>query len=233
MHEQAEIFIAKVFQRDDADEEREPILMAEAIRWAISQGVDIISISAGFATCPEPLRSAVHEAHAAHILIFAAASNWGNTDLVAFPARIKDHVYCIFATTGALKSARDINPEPRRNADNFAMLGQDISLEGHSNPVSGTSAATALAAGMAARVLDFVWNDEHQDDIQWVSLLQPKPSREGMTAVFRALVRSSEMYDCIQPRRMLPPPTEDNLGDLKASRAHVRRFLSQALKDAE
>lgn len=128
-----------------------------------------------------------------------------------------------------MKSARDINPEPRRNADNFAILGQDIELEGHSELVSGTSAATALAAGLAARLLDFVRHTQHQNDIKGLSLLHPKPSKAGMTAVFRALVRSSEKYDCLQPRLLL----QDDSEDLEASRAHIRTFLSGALKLAE
>ncbi|GJC96376.1 extracellular alkaline serine protease [Colletotrichum higginsianum] len=131
VYDEAVIFVAKIFDGEHVDEKQGPLLMAEAITWAVSQSVDIISISAGFASCPEELRAAVHQAHAAGILIFAAASNWGNTNQVAFPARIQDQVFCIFATTAALKDVPEINPEPRKNADNFALLGHDIDLPGH------------------------------------------------------------------------------------------------------
>ncbi|KAK6222494.1 hypothetical protein QIS74_04196 [Colletotrichum tabaci] len=131
VYDEAVIFVAKIFDGEHVDEKQGPLLMAEAITWAVSQSVDIISISAGFASCPEELRAAVHQAHAAGILIFAAASNWGNTNEVAFPARIQDQVFCIFATTAALKDVPEINPEPRKNADNFALLGHDIDLPGH------------------------------------------------------------------------------------------------------
>ncbi|KXH43873.1 hypothetical protein CSAL01_01789 [Colletotrichum salicis] len=228
MYDKAEIVVARVFVNDQADEKKEPYLMAEAIEWAIKEKVDIISISAGFATCPKPLRTAVHAAHAANILIFAAASNWGNTNSVAFPARIKDHIFCMFATTGALKIVPEINPEPRRAADNFALLGQHINLPPHPEAVSGTFVATALAAGTAARILDFVRQTESKSVIKGAWMVQ---SKAGMTAIFRSLVRKSTGYDCVQPRLLLP--TGPDLLDLADSRAHVRRFLHDALARVE
>ncbi|KAL2883001.1 hypothetical protein SGCOL_001691 [Colletotrichum sp. CLE4] len=228
MYDKAEIVVARVFENDQADEKKEPYLMAEAIEWAIKEKVDIISISASFATCPKPLRTAVHAAHAANILIFAAASNWGITNSVPFPARIKDHAFCIFATTGALEIVPEINPEPRRAADNFALLGQHINLPPHPEPVSGTSAATALAAGMAARIFDFVRHAESENVIDEAWMVQ---SKAGMTAIFRSLVRKSTGYDCVQPRLLLPPGPD--LPDLADSRARVRRFLCDALAHVE
>ncbi|EGU72586.1 hypothetical protein FOXB_16905 [Fusarium oxysporum f. sp. conglutinans Fo5176] len=155
VYEDAELYVARVFEHEDATETREPLLMADAINWAVENQVDIISISAGFKTCPLPLRNAIHTAYTSHTLIFAAASNWGNNDLVAFPARIRDQVFCIFATDSMLGRTR-YDPEPRVHADNFAILGEDIRVDGGTRLGQGTSAATAVMAGFAARILDFV-----------------------------------------------------------------------------
>ena len=127
----------------------------QAIKWAVRHGVDIISISAGFKTCPHELREAVHQAHSAKILIFASAANWSHLNQAAYPAGIKDHVFCIFSTDAGLMNSRGFNPPARGDADNFAILGEDVDLPPRTEPVRGTSVATAIAAGFAARILDF------------------------------------------------------------------------------
>ncbi|KAK2757465.1 hypothetical protein CKAH01_05722 [Colletotrichum kahawae] len=215
---------AKVFESDEADEKTAPDVMAKAV----SHKVEIISISAGFTTATDRLRTAIHEAHATNIIVFAAASNWGNTERVAYPARMKDHVLCMFATMGNLKSHRDINPEWRRNADNFALLGHDNELPGHSGHVSGTSAATALAAGMAGRILDFerYYMPQKKQKNTWTL-----SSKAGMSAVFRAMASSSENYDCIHPKRLLSLCDEED--DKETERERVHEFIIRALQDAE
>ncbi|KAH0427685.1 hypothetical protein CcaCcLH18_09516 [Colletotrichum camelliae] len=232
MYDRAKVFVAKVFESDKADERTAPNIMAKAVEWAVSQEVDIISISAGFKNQSQPLQVAIQRAHAANIIIFAAASNWGNTlGRVAYPARMKDHVLCIFAATGNNKSYREVNPEPRSNADNFAILGHDIELVGHSVRISGTSAAIALAAGMAARILDFERHYKHpkkQSNKAW--MLQ---SKSGMTALLKALSYESEKYDCINPSEMLRQADEDEIENLEACKEIVWEFICRALQNAE
>uniref|UniRef100_A0A0D2XU49 Peptidase S8/S53 domain-containing protein n=1 Tax=Fusarium oxysporum (strain Fo5176) TaxID=660025 RepID=A0A0D2XU49_FUSOF len=89
MYEEARLYIARVFERDHADEIEGPLRMARAIHWAIEppRSVDIISISAGFRNYSKELDDAVTRAKAAGVLVIAAASNWQNTNTVAFPAR--------------------------------------------------------------------------------------------------------------------------------------------------
>ncbi|KAF6525681.1 hypothetical protein HZS61_011476 [Fusarium oxysporum f. sp. conglutinans] len=228
VYEDAELYVARVFEHEDATETREPLLMADAINWAVENQVDIISISAGFKTCPLPLRNAIHTAYTSHTLIFAAASNWGNNDLVAFPARIRDQVFCIFATDSMLGRTR-YDPEPRVHADNFAILGEDIRVDGGTRLGQGTSAATAVMAGFAARILDFVSQKGVADGLEGVELLKTKA---GMTAVFKRLVMSSGFYECIRPGKLL----KDRKYDPKkraAFREHVKETLVTALKNVE
>jgi hypothetical protein len=170
----------------------------QAIDWAIECKVDIISISAGFQDDNSNLRKAVRRAHNADILIFAAASNWGNLETaVAYPARIKDQVFCIFSSNGANKATTDKNPEPRTNADNFAFLGEDVDVHASGSiPVSGTSMATALAAGFVARMLDF---SLHQDSRAAGIDVEKLHTKSGMTAVLHKISSSDGKFQCITP----------------------------------
>jgi len=116
---------------------------------------------------------------------------------VAYPARIKDHVFCIFSSNGANKATTDNNPEPRRTADNFAFLGEDIDVHtSGSIPFSGTSMATALAAGFVARMLDFSLHPDSKDAGIDVEKLHTK---SGMTAVLHKISSSDGKFQCITP----------------------------------
>ena len=116
---------------------------------------------------------------------------------VAYPARIKDQVFCIFSSNGANKATTDNTPEPRKTADNFPLLGEDIDMHASDgNPVSGTSMATALAAGFVARLLDFSLHPDSQDAGVDVKKLHTKP---GMTAVLHKISCSDEKFQCITP----------------------------------
>jgi subtilisin family serine protease len=141
MYEDATLFIARIFERDHADEKEGPIRMAQvgkashqilscshlfqAIDWAISPPncVDIISISAGFRHYSKELDEAVTRARAAGILVVAAAANWQNTSTVAFPARHNLSTMCIYSTNLGNQSS-SFNPEPRDDTSRFAILGE-------------------------------------------------------------------------------------------------------------
>ncbi|KAF9772131.1 hypothetical protein IL306_010189 [Fusarium sp. DS 682] len=164
LYEEARLYIARVFERDHADEVEGPLRMARAIHWAIDppRSVDIISISAGFRHYSKELDDAVTRAKAAGVLIIAAASNWQNTNSVAFPARHNLSTMCIYSTNTGNQSS-SFNPEPRADTPNFAILGEGFQHPDQANErMSGTSSehpvgrvATAVAAGLAARIVDF------------------------------------------------------------------------------
>ncbi|KAK2597415.1 hypothetical protein QQS21_005963 [Conoideocrella luteorostrata] len=217
VYDYAELYIARVFERNSASKDKEPFFMAEAIHWAVKEKVDIINISAGFKECPDALREAIHAAYASHTLIFAAASNWGNIDLVAYPARIRDQVFCIFATN-SLQRLAEYNPEPRKHADNFAIVGDGIQVGGRIG--EGTSAATAVTTGLAALILDFV----RQNDITDGSTERRLKTKAGMTAVFRHLVMAQGSYDCITPRKLLMGQRYD-----RHKRAELRNCVKSEL----
>ncbi|KAF4435106.1 hypothetical protein FACUT_7407 [Fusarium acutatum] len=158
IYEEARLYIARVFERDHADEIEGPLRMARAIHWAIEPpcSVDIISISAGFRNYSRELDEAVTKAKAAGILVIAAASNWQNTNTVAFPARHNLSTICIYSTNTGNQSS-SFNPEPRADTQNFAILGEGFQHpdQRRNERMGGTSMATAVAAGLAARIVDF------------------------------------------------------------------------------
>ncbi|TXC08008.1 hypothetical protein FocTR4_00002485, partial [Fusarium oxysporum f. sp. cubense] len=130
----------------------------DAIHWAIEppRSVDIISISAGFRNYSKELDDAVTRAKASGVLVIAAASNWQNKNTVAFPARHNLSAMCIYSTNTGNQSS-SFNPEPRADTQNFAILGEGFQHpdQRRNERMSGTSMATAVAAGLAARIVDF------------------------------------------------------------------------------
>jgi len=128
--------------------------------------------------------------------MFAAAANWGNAGRgVAFPAAIKDHVFCISSCTGDLWASK-MNPPGRDDADNFASLGEDVSLYEDKALLDGTSVATPLAAGLAARILDFARHTDSRIAGCDETKLRTRP---GMRAVFKKMSNRDGLFRCIAP----------------------------------
>ncbi|RAK77448.1 subtilisin-like protein [Aspergillus fijiensis CBS 313.89] len=227
--EGAELYIARVFDTNNADHEHGPRLMAQAIEWAIdpTRRVDIISISAGFAEHSTVLQRAIDQASNVGVLIFAAASNWGNRGRVAFPARHNLKTMCIFSTNPD-DQASSFNPEPREHADNFAILGEDLAHP--ADPTireSGTSMATAIAAGLAARIIDF---SRHADNTT-IERVADVGSLAGMTAIFRFMSKRAGSFQCVSPLRLLPERHKYN--EPERNRAYVRESLHRAMESAD
>lgn len=135
----------------------------KAINWARECKVDIISISWGLRPV-SAIKESLEAAYMEGILIFAAASNHGrNKAEIAFPGRLP-FVFCIGAAT---KNGQKIETSPSHPAVlKFSTLGVAVSVpqlsDGEPNqgpfsskPMTGTSFATPIAAGMAARLLQF------------------------------------------------------------------------------
>ncbi|RDA92674.1 putative subtilisin-like protease, partial [Ophiocordyceps camponoti-saundersi (nom. inval.)] len=230
IYDECELYVARVFTTSNTDEVKEPELMAKA-KWAIDspQNVDIISISAGFSKHSPTVESAVQKASCANKLVFAAAANWGNKDLVAFPARHALHTICIFATD-VIAKASSFNPEGRERAHNFAVLG-----EGFPDPkdarrrLKGTSMATAAAAGIAAFVVDF---SRHGDNRASIIRAADVGRMAGMIAVFEAISRPCGGYKCVSLSNLLPSNFEALSWRAGELRTYARLAISRAMDRA-
>ncbi|KAI1823014.1 hypothetical protein F4861DRAFT_352909 [Xylaria intraflava] len=221
--DQCELYVARVFADDNVDEKTGSARMADAIEWALSKEVcaDIISISAGFQEESPRLEEAVRKANAKGKLIFASASNWGNVNRVAFPARHSSTI-CIYSTNTA-DNPSDFNPGPQQNSDNFALIGEG--WQSHVDPKKyekGTSMATAAAAGLAALILDFSRQRDNRGTF-WGGQVRQVSS---MAAIFHAISKPAGGFRCVEPRYLLK-----DYGFTPATASDVARPSQEELRD--
>lgn len=175
------------------------------------------------------MKKQIKQAALSGALVFAAASNYGNMRRVTFPGSMRHYVFCIYATDANAKiagRAASINPPGRVMAPNFALLGENIVLSGGlllgDPPLTGTSYATSIAAGLAARLLDF---SRQEGPAARIRKLEDLQTFEGMEAVFMKLATPSAEYKCIVPWRLIENCTEEH-------RDEQRRRVCDAISDA-
>lgn len=143
------------------------------------------------------------KAHDENIVILAAASNEGDLNEVAFPARLYDSVICIGAATGhgAIGDFTASDPD----FQNYAALGiavRGASLKGlwyRSNSTeisSGTSTATPIAAGIAALLIDYA----SRNDCNFTK------SHKSILRLFAKLSRQKDTYRVLAPHKLIEDP---------------------------
>ncbi|PLB55445.1 subtilisin-like protein [Aspergillus steynii IBT 23096] len=159
---EADIYVARI-ARDQDQLGESSTHVAEAILWASRDcEADIISMSFGSLNekpCVDHVIKQVVMERENRILFFAAASNHGANDREMYPARY-DSVISIRATNSK-GGFEDFNP-PKCDYDGFVFgtLGVDVpslwpgSGDNNVKHQSGTSIATAIAAGIAGCLLE-------------------------------------------------------------------------------
>ncbi|KAF5001102.1 hypothetical protein FGRMN_1296 [Fusarium graminum] len=227
MYDEAILFIARVFEEDRANDDKGPLRMAEAINWAIEppNSVDIISISAGFREYSRELHEAVIKANAAGILVVAAASNWQNVGEVAYPARHNLSTMCIYSTNPGNQSST-FNPEPRSDTLNLAILGEGFPhpAKGGTEPMSGTSMATAAAAGLAARIIDFCRQKDNKD---YITRSRDVGTLPGMLSIFKSISKPAGSLRYIAPLDLMRSGRESSP---VVNRQRMREIVSRAME---
>ncbi|CAN9361975.1 unnamed protein product [Alternaria alternata] len=242
LYEDAEVYVGRVFQRQDADDQTER-LMAEAIHHAKSVWkVDVICIPSGFNQADRfrPYRDSMYEAVVARpsqedglsrpgSLIFAAASNLGLASSVTYPGCLSksSKVLCFFSTSAdGNPNTPGFNPAAVPSTYNLALLGEDIRIDPNDKPVRGSSFSTIIAGAIAAHILDFSNHEDVRDQITDVRYLREV---EGMTSVF-ASMRSvkSNGYLVLEPWNLQAHNRREEL-DVSELRQEICRKLSDAL----
>ncbi|KAH8747718.1 hypothetical protein F5883DRAFT_436939 [Diaporthe sp. PMI_573] len=235
----AQLYIAKVFRGDEADDNT-PRYMAEAIKWAIEISADIINISAGFwSPCPTELTKAVADAASGgsrhEILIIAAAGNKTTNQPVCAPANVIKHVICMFSCSEGFVQSKKFNPKWRQNADNFTMLGEDVSL-GYGPPLEGTSVSTALATGVVGKLLDFA-RQKSIKSIMGAEIAAKLRTNAGMSAVLKEMAKENldGKYECIAPWDILPfeprnSPSTPSAMDKTGVRGRISSRIAEILR---
>ncbi|KAM0345647.1 hypothetical protein ACHAPU_006301 [Fusarium lateritium] len=187
----ADFYVARV-SRDRSKLRQSSKNIAEAIRWAVEEcEADIISMSFGFQEEIPEISQAILEANLKRqnrILFFAAASNSGGNHKEMFPAN-HDSVISI-RSTNSNGAFSDTNPptDPHGPAV-YGTLGQDVpsawlfNVDGELSK-SGSSVATAVAAGIAAMVLAFADAGFQSPDVQLHPNVKRLWTRRRMMAMF-------------------------------------------------
>ncbi len=147
------------------------------------------------------------------ILFFAAASNYGANTTEMFPARHMD----VISIRGTTADGTFENFNPPRGSDEgtvYGTLGLTVpgvapGIEGAKTYKSGTSVATAIAAGLAGMMLEFVNARQHLRNFEKISA--KLSTHRGMLAMFSSLSTSTmnEKYNYVTPWRLQHGDDED------------------------
>ncbi|KAK3298742.1 peptidase S8/S53 domain-containing protein [Chaetomium fimeti] len=158
----AHVCMVKVFLSGQSTEmDRNQNLIAEAIRHAMDiEQADIISMSWGYQKEIPIITKAIREAFHRNTIIIASASNMGSLskESVAFPASLRQ-VICINSTDG-YGNPSEFNPAPSPDRG-FAVIGEGLQVAcplkigDILRVIRGTSAAAAIASGLATLVLQY------------------------------------------------------------------------------
>ena len=181
----------------------------------------------------DEIHAAVDDANAARILVFAAASNYGNLTEIAFPARLYRHrkVMCMFATDAANRMSPVFNPSPLPEPKySFAIFGDNIELPEVDKPLSGTSYSAIIGGAIAGLILDFSRQKDIRSAIPYSERLK---TFEGMQAVFIEMADGvvDNTYHCMAPWKLLPLQVfGDN--DQSDFRSQARLYISQTISRA-
>lgn len=128
--------------------------VAEGIRWAADNGVDIITMSLGAPVKVQQVLKAINYAASKGVVTFCAAGNAGNTKEIFYPANYKETI-----SIGAIdeKFERASFSNTGQNLD-FMAPGVDVFSTVPDNwygTISGTSMACPFAVGVAALLLSY------------------------------------------------------------------------------
>ncbi|KAG5659092.1 hypothetical protein KAF25_000294 [Fusarium avenaceum] len=187
----ASFFVARV-SRDRSKLRQSSKNITEAIRWAAEDCcADIISMSFGFQEEIPEISQAILQAEFKRqnkIVFFAAASNSGGNHKEMFPAN-HDSVISI-RSTNSNGAFSDTNPptDPHGPAV-YGTLGQDVpsawlcNVDGELSK-SGSSVATAVAAGIAAMVLAFAEAGFQSPEVHLHPDVKRLWTRRGMMSMF-------------------------------------------------
>ncbi|CAN9404123.1 unnamed protein product [Alternaria alternata] len=170
----------------------------QAVRYAHSQGVEIVSMSFGFDRTLELSKEAIEKASS--MLFFAAANNDGLNSPELFPA---NHELVIPVRGTSYKGSFEdlFNPVTpgHKPGCRYGTLATDVPCGGPDDSrliKSGCSVATPIVAAIAATIIMFV---------DWDSSLQVYRSRvrtrPGVQSVFREMTKDQLVLD----RRYLAP----------------------------
>ncbi|KIW22421.1 uncharacterized protein PV07_12308 [Cladophialophora immunda] len=189
----ADVCVARIAGKDEdmrRDPEKTSDNLAKAILWAVEeQEADIVSLSLGWEQEQQVDRHRVISNAISHalshrnqnLLIFAAASNRGGSKRELFPA--KHPTIFSIRGTNTRGEHEEFNPSlPKRGEKVFGTLGLEVPASNRGRPKphyshrSGTSVATAIAAGFAAIIIGYI--NIHDNEGRWDNIRIPRSRKK-------------------------------------------------------
>lgn len=154
-------------------------------------------MSFGFSESIKIIKNEIDNASKMNIIMVAAPANWGGQRPAAWPA-CDEKVLDIYATDH-LANKCEFSPTPPQNSEGFATIGVAVESrwpphmkQGATVRKSGTSVATAIAAGLSAMTLAYMKSLIHliadridEEDVETFKLIRTVP---GMKAMFERMV---------------------------------------------
>lgn len=177
------------------------LISEQAIRYVTDVwGVDIITMSFGFRARINIIDQAIKYAFSKDVILFAAASNDGGNEDVAFPALAYEMVIGI-NSTNAWGDKSNFTPNTLPRSENFSILGEAVESswpkhlgQGLRQWRSGTSYATPIAAGTAATMLFYT-----RMKLQRQELVTELRTCAGMRKVLLSMAEERDGYNYLRP----------------------------------
>lgn len=184
--------------------------VAQGIKWAVDQKVDIIAMSLGCPRSVPVVWKEIKRAYAKGIVVFVAAGNAGNTRDVFYPAAYPETI-AIGAIDASFKRAQFSNTGD--NLD-FMAPGVDILSTIPNNwyaVLSGTSMAQPFACGVAALLLSYARNTPNSGIVLNNMEDYKKVFMEHTTPVVNGNYTNEKFYNgygIIDPRKFIEAMTK-------------------------
>ncbi|KAK4167802.1 peptidase S8/S53 domain-containing protein [Cladorrhinum sp. PSN259] len=227
-----------------------PDVVARAIRWAISLKVDILNLSLGFRDISlsqlSEVRDAPKKAQDSNIVVFAATSNAGAHQPIAWPANDAQYAIGIHSCndSGTLRSS--FTAPPSQNGTNFMVVGESIlsqlttSQGGGFRTWTGSSFATPVATAIGALILTYVRQKVlEQEKVEAESQLgagglDQLRTNAGMIKILKSFSTLTEgQYWSLSPKlfwgHQLYTPHSDPNRDAQEAKDHAWRMITKAL----